>query len=72
MLYGSATMQLAHATWSQNQAWAGVYYIDDATLPALPYAAQCINPRAISRAKMKSRLATPPLSTRKGIFLMAR
>jgi hypothetical protein len=34
--YGSATMQLAHATWSQNQAWAGIYYIDDATLPVVP------------------------------------
>jgi hypothetical protein len=36
VVYGSAPMQLAHATWSQNQAWAGVYFIDDATLPAVP------------------------------------
>src|SRR5262249_28219621 len=34
--YGSAPMQLAHATWSQNQAWAGIYFIDDATLPSTP------------------------------------
>jgi hypothetical protein len=39
VVYGSVNMQLAHATWSQNQAWAGIYYLDDATLPATPPAA---------------------------------